>query len=129
MPVGPKGRYAPFLPYFWGIWNFSKNKPAAKSVLARLSQPDAPDGLICPGEVSAMCALAAIDDVGLVLGRDVDVIAKQTSRIFDLHRPRVDTIYEDIEETGRTMARALLQEIGGEAPEALQTLQQPRPGF
>jgi ABC-type glycerol-3-phosphate transport system substrate-binding protein len=46
MPVGPKGRFAPFLPYFWGIWNFSKNKPAAKSVLTRLSQPDAVEKLV-----------------------------------------------------------------------------------
>lgn len=37
-PVGPKGRFAPFLPYFWGIWNFSKNVPAAKSLLVQLSQ-------------------------------------------------------------------------------------------
>ena len=36
---GPKGRFAPFLPYFWGIWNFSKNKSAAKSLLVHLSQP------------------------------------------------------------------------------------------
>ena len=39
MPAGPKGRFAPFLPYFWGIWNFSKNKiggqePAAAPVAA-----------------------------------------------------------------------------------------------
>jgi ABC-type glycerol-3-phosphate transport system substrate-binding protein len=40
-PLGPKGRFAPFLPYFWGIWSFSKNKPAAKSLLLALSQPDA----------------------------------------------------------------------------------------
>ena len=33
MPAGPKGRYAPFLPYFWGIWVFGKNKEAAKSLL------------------------------------------------------------------------------------------------
>jgi ABC-type glycerol-3-phosphate transport system substrate-binding protein len=39
-PVGPKGRYAPFLPYFWNIWSFSKNKEAAKSLLVHLSQPD-----------------------------------------------------------------------------------------
>lgn len=39
MPAGPKGRYAPFLPYFWGIWNFGKNKSAAKSLLVHLSQP------------------------------------------------------------------------------------------
>jgi ABC-type glycerol-3-phosphate transport system substrate-binding protein len=41
MPSGPAGRFAPFLPYFWGIWNFSKNKPAAKSLLVALSTHDA----------------------------------------------------------------------------------------
>lgn len=40
MPSGPKGRFAPFLPYFWGIWNFSRNKEAAKSLLVHLSQPE-----------------------------------------------------------------------------------------
>jgi ABC-type glycerol-3-phosphate transport system substrate-binding protein len=39
MPAGPNGRFAPFLPFFWGLWNFSKNKSAAKSLLAHLSQP------------------------------------------------------------------------------------------
>ncbi len=38
MPSGPAGRYGPFLPFFWGIWSFSKNKPAAKSLLTHLSQ-------------------------------------------------------------------------------------------
>ena len=37
-PMGPKGRYAPFLPFFWGIWNFSKNQSAAKSLITYLSQ-------------------------------------------------------------------------------------------
>ena len=37
MPVGPQGRYSPFLPFFWGAWNFGKNKPAAKSLLMHLS--------------------------------------------------------------------------------------------
>ena len=27
------------MPFFWGIWNFSKNVPAAKSLLMHLSQP------------------------------------------------------------------------------------------
>src|SRR3954471_16485539 len=39
MPAGPKGRFAPFVPFFWGIWNFSKNVPAAKSLVMHLSQP------------------------------------------------------------------------------------------
>ena len=37
-PAGPKGRFAPFVPYFWGIWNFSKNQSAAKSLIMHLSQ-------------------------------------------------------------------------------------------
>ena len=45
-PVGPKGRFAPFLPYFWSVWNFSKNKPAAKSLLTHLSQPAAVEKLV-----------------------------------------------------------------------------------
>jgi len=45
-PVGPKGRFAPFLPYFWSVWNFSKNKEAAKSLLVALSQPAAVEKLV-----------------------------------------------------------------------------------
>ena len=46
MPSGPKGRFAPFLPFFWGIWSFSKNKSAAKSLLVHLSQPAAIEKLV-----------------------------------------------------------------------------------
>jgi ABC-type glycerol-3-phosphate transport system substrate-binding protein len=37
-PLGPKGRMVPHRPYFWGIWNFSKNAAAGKDVIAWLSQ-------------------------------------------------------------------------------------------
>jgi ABC-type glycerol-3-phosphate transport system substrate-binding protein len=46
MPAGPKGRFGPFLPFFWGIWAFSKNKPAARSLLSYLSQPAAVEKLV-----------------------------------------------------------------------------------
>ena len=45
-PKGPEGRFAPFLPYFWGVWNFSKNKTAAKSLLLHLSQPSSVEKLV-----------------------------------------------------------------------------------
>jgi ABC-type glycerol-3-phosphate transport system substrate-binding protein len=38
MPAGPAGRFTPYLPYFWGIWSFSRNKPAAKALLEFLSE-------------------------------------------------------------------------------------------
>lgn len=46
MPSGPKGRYSPFLPFFWGTWSFGKNKPAAKSLITHLSQPAAVEKLV-----------------------------------------------------------------------------------
>ncbi|MGB7120662.1 MAG: extracellular solute-binding protein [Bradyrhizobium sp.] len=45
-PVGPKGRFAPYLPFFWSVWNFSKNKEAAKSLLTHLSQPTSIERLV-----------------------------------------------------------------------------------
>jgi ABC-type glycerol-3-phosphate transport system substrate-binding protein len=45
-PAGPKGRFAPFLPYFLALWNFSKNKEAAKSLLTHLSQPASIEKLV-----------------------------------------------------------------------------------
>lgn len=50
MPSGPKGRFAPFLPYFWGIWSFSKNKPAAKSLLTHLSTQEAAERLVAASQ-------------------------------------------------------------------------------
>jgi ABC-type glycerol-3-phosphate transport system substrate-binding protein len=50
MPAGPKGRFAPFVPFFWGIWSFSKNRPAAKSLLTHLSQPSAIERMVAASE-------------------------------------------------------------------------------
>src|SRR6516162_574695 len=46
MPAGPHGRYAPFIPYFWGTWNFSKNASAAKSLLTHLSSPEVVESMV-----------------------------------------------------------------------------------
>jgi ABC-type glycerol-3-phosphate transport system substrate-binding protein len=46
MPSGPKGRFAPFVPYFWGIWNFGRNKSAAKSLLLHLSHASAAEKMV-----------------------------------------------------------------------------------
>ena len=45
-PKGPKGRYAPGLPFFWGIWKWSKNIAASKSLLAHLSQRSSIEQLV-----------------------------------------------------------------------------------
>ena len=37
-PRGPKGRFSPDNSQFWGLWNFSKNKSAAKDLLRYVSE-------------------------------------------------------------------------------------------
>jgi ABC-type glycerol-3-phosphate transport system substrate-binding protein len=46
MPTGPKGRYAPFLPFLWALWGFSKNKSAGKSLLTHLLQRENVEKLV-----------------------------------------------------------------------------------
>ena len=46
-PTGPKGRHVPYLPFFWGVWSFSKNQTAVKELLAWLCQRE---------QVEALCS-------------------------------------------------------------------------
>jgi ABC-type glycerol-3-phosphate transport system substrate-binding protein len=46
MPKGPKGRFAPYLPFIWGVWKFSKNKAAAKSLLQTIWQKENVEKLV-----------------------------------------------------------------------------------
>lgn len=95
------------------------------AIEARLDRPDPPDGYVLGGEVSALAVMAALSDRGLMPGRDVGIVAKQTSNLFAPVRPEVATIYEDIAAAGAEMGRLILARIGGAPPETLQTLHAP----
>ena len=47
-PRGPKGRLVPHRPYFWGIWQFARNKTAAKELIEYLSQREQVEQLAIP---------------------------------------------------------------------------------
>lgn len=98
-------------------------------VAQRMSQPHPPDGFICPGEVLALAVMSTLQDQHLEIGGGVDVIAKQTSEVFELVRPRIDTIYEDLRAAGATMGKLLLRRIAGEPAAGLRVLQAPEPRF
>jgi ABC-type glycerol-3-phosphate transport system substrate-binding protein len=61
-PRGPKGRYQPYLPYFWGIWRFSKNKPAAKSLITHISQRSAVEKMVAASQGYDIPAFARLND-------------------------------------------------------------------
>lgn len=88
----------------------------------RLQRPDPPDALICPGEVSAMAAITGLSDGGWTLGREYDIVAKQTSRLLSDIQPGVEAIYEDLTAAGEHLGRLLLKRIGGTDVEKLQVI-------
>ena len=89
----------------------------------------APDAYLCPGEVPALAAMAAIEDSGQTVRRDIAVFAKQTSPVFDFIRPRIDRLHEDLYAAGASLGGLLLRRIDGDKAAGLQVLHQPRPAF
>jgi LacI family transcriptional regulator len=95
-------------------------------VAKRAGEPGAPDAYVCSGEVSALATISALAGRGLALGREYDIVAKQTSRLLTDIEPEVETIYEDLAAAGESMGQLLLRRIAGADAETLQVLQPPR---
>lgn len=94
-----------------------------------LSGDRPPDGFVCGGEVSALAVMASVADSGLAVGSEVDIVAKQTSDIFGHVRPRIDTVYEDLQAAGRALGEVMLERLEGGPEPDLQRLQQPEALF
>ena len=60
-----------------------------------------------------------------MLGRDVDVVSKQTSPLLQLFRPQMHVVNEDVRMAGRELVKAVLARIAGEDPRTLQSLSVP----
>jgi LacI family transcriptional regulator len=95
----------------------------------RAGEPDAPDGLACGGEVSALATITGMSDHGLTLGVEYDIVAKQTSKLLVNIQPKVETIYEDLTDTGEQMGRILLARIAGDETTEMQVLLKPQINF
>ena len=101
----------------------------ADSLKRRFAAPDAPDGVICVGEVAAIASLSAMADLGLHPGGRMDVVVKRASAIFDLLRPSVESVFEDLWAAGRAMGETLLRSMQGEPAAGLHVLQSPQIEF
>ena len=84
------------------------------------------DGIVCGSENAAIGLIAGLQDAGLVIGRDIDVIAKSTSDILDYMTPPIDSFVEDLTRAGETLAHFLMKRIRGMPAEELQAVDQPR---
>lgn len=84
-----------------------------------------PDGLVCGSAQSALAVLSAAEGAGLAVGRDFDVVVKESFDLMRKFRPEVISIREDFRAAGMGLAEAVVRAIRGEPPELLQTLQTP----
>lgn len=85
------------------------------------------DAIICNNELTALAIIGGLQETGKVLGRDYDLICKQTTEILPLLYPNLDTVAEDLYATGIELADLLIKSIDGEEPATLQTLHEPIP--
>ncbi len=88
-----------------------------------------PDGFVCGGEISAIALMAGLSDAGLKIGEDVDIVAKQTSSIFNHYLPQIDTIYEDLTATGQELASIILRRLDDSPLASLQSIGTPQLRF
>jgi LacI family transcriptional regulator len=113
---------------FQGISNDSTIEEIRLGVRKLMQQSPAPDGLInCAGGVSgtggAILAIqAGLKDTGAVIGRDVDIVTKQLFAHLPVFGDAFHVVHEDVRETGRGLAKALLGSIEGSPITELQTL-------
>ncbi|WP_235883067.1 LacI family transcriptional regulator [Rhizobium rhizophilum] len=91
-----------------------------------MSGPDAPDGIISSSGSSGIAANAGIEAAGKRVGRELDLVAKQSTPILNWIRPEIIAVYEDVRQTGRELAKAVIARIDGVDAELLQSVSKPR---
>jgi LacI family transcriptional regulator len=89
--------------------------------------PERPDGIICDSEMRTIALVGGLQDGGLKIGGDIQLVYKQTSDILPTLFPNIDSIEEDVFAAGVELTQLLLRRIAGEMPEKLQTLSEPTP--
>jgi LacI family transcriptional regulator len=95
------------------------------AVEALMRSPHAPDGIVSSAGSGAIAVNAGIEAAGFRLGRDIDMVSKQSTDILNWIRPEIITIYEDVRHAGRELARAVIARIDGTEPELLQSISTP----
>jgi LacI family transcriptional regulator len=85
-----------------------------------------PDGIVSSAGAATFAVVGGIEDAGLIVGRDVDVVSKQSSPLLHLFRPALFVVSEDFRRAGRELARSVLGWIDGADPSTLQSLTVPK---
>lgn len=94
-------------------------------VMGLLMRPQRPDGIVSSSGAATLAVVAGIEDAGLVLGRDIDVVSKQSARILHLFRPQLHVVNESFRYAGNELARIVMARIDGREGGETRTLHVP----
>lgn len=84
-----------------------------------------PDGLLCGSTTAAMAAVNGAEQLGLILGQDFDLVAKEAIRFLHRFRRDILVVHEDVREAGDFLAHAVVDAIERRNAPAKQGLEQP----
>lgn len=90
-----------------------------------MRRPSRPDGLVSGAGAGTFALVAGVEDAGLKLGQDIDIVSKQSSKLLHLLRPQIYVVNEDVRLAGAELARAVLGRIAGRDIASLQSLSKP----
>lgn len=108
-----------------GVTTDSSHEAIQAEVGALMVSRRRPDGLVCGSASAAISAITAAEGKGLVIGRDFDVVVKESFNIMRQFRRDIDVVHEDFRRAGLGLAEAVVRTIGGTAASELQTLEVP----
>ena len=111
--------------FFGSAWIDQPVELIREQASALMAGPRPPDGIVSASGTGAFALSAAIEDAGLRLGHDVDVVTKQSSKLVQMFRRELMVVNEDFRLAGRELARAVIGSIARADPKSLQTLAAP----
>jgi LacI family transcriptional regulator len=95
------------------------------STLDMMRRRGCPDGIVSGAGGATFALVAGVEDAGFQLGREVDIVSKQSSRLLHLFRPQIYVVNEDVRLAGSELAHAVMAQIAGAPVASLQTLSRP----
>ena len=95
------------------------------AVAERMAQPNRPDGLVVGSTTAAMAAITGAESLGLTIGTDFDLAAKEALNFLFRFRREIIVLHENVGKAGDFLARALMAAIEDNTSAPRQFLDRP----
>ncbi|PCJ89943.1 MAG: transcriptional regulator [Hyphomicrobiales bacterium] len=98
------------------VENATSDSPVAElqtALRALMSTENCPDGVISSSTSAAMFIVAAAEKVGLTIGKDIDLVAKEALDFLKYFREEIIVVNEDVSKAGTFLVEALIAAIEG----------------